>query len=261
MRILVLGPIEVVHGGLKIELRGHLQRALVAALASEAGHVLSAERLIDTLWGESPPAAAKTKLQGHVSGIRNVFCGALPGRSRASSPLLTREPGYLLSDDEVAVDLTDYRTHLSRAADELTAGKLAVASSYLGEALALWRGPAYADASSRALRDMAVRLEHGRLLTVERKATCDLQLGRNDVVAEDLALILADQPLREGARAGLMLALYRLGCRADALAVYRSGCRLLRDELGIVPGRPLQRLHELMLSDAPELATLAWLPS
>lgn len=241
-------------GELTVELRGHLQRELIAALASEAGRVLSAERLIDTLWGESPPASARTKLQGHVSGIRNAFRGVRP------SPLLTREPGYLLSDADVAVDLADYRAHLSRAADQQAAGELAAASGHLAEALALWRGPAYADANSSALRGMAARLEHGRLLAVERKALCDLQLGRNGTVAEDLTLMLSDQPLRECARAGLMLALYRLGCRADALAVYRSGCRLLRDELGIVPGRPLQRLHELMLRDAPELAMLAWLP-
>ena len=102
---------------------------------------------------------------------------------------------------------------------------------------------------------MAAALERGRLLAIERRAECDLRLGRYDTVAEELTMVLATHPLREATRAALMLALYRRGCRAEALESYRAVRGLLREQLGIEPGQPLRRLHALMLDDDPELAT------
>jgi DNA-binding SARP family transcriptional activator len=107
------------------------------------------------------------------------------------------------------------------------------------------------------LARLAGALERGRLLAVERKAECALRLGHYDAVAEELTLSVAANPLREGMRATLMMALYRRGCRAEALECYRSGRHVLRDELGIEPGTQLRRLHELMLCDDPELNTQA----
>jgi DNA-binding SARP family transcriptional activator len=254
MHVCVLGPIEIACHGRQIPLSGRHQRALVAALASEAGKVVPAERLIDTLWGDRPPAAALNKLQGCVSALRKQLSGQEPARASSRWPIITREPGYVFSAEAVTVDLLEYRALLRLAAQELDAGLTAAASAHYGEALELWRGPAYADAATPVLSAMAAALESGHLLTIERKAECDLRLGRHSQVAEELALVLAAHPARESLRAMLMLALYRIGCRADALQAYRAGRALLREQLGIEPGPVLQQLHELILGDDPRLA-------
>jgi DNA-binding SARP family transcriptional activator len=255
MHVCLLGPIEIDCLGRQIPLSGHHQRALIAALASEAGKVVPADRLIGTLWGERPPAAAVNKLQGCVSALRKKLSGPKPAGSSSRWPIITREPGYVLSADSVTVDLFEYRALLRLAARERDAGLTAAASAHYGLALELWRGPAYADAPTEILSAMAAALESGRLLTIERRAECDLRLGRHGQVAEELGLVLAAHPARESLRAMLMLALYRIGCRADALQTYRAGRALLREQLGIEPGPVLRRLHDLILSDDPRLAT------
>jgi DNA-binding SARP family transcriptional activator len=253
VHIHILGPVEIVADGREIPIAGKHQRALIAALASEAGRVVSGAQLIDTLWGDRPPATARTKLQGHVCAVRKALNNRAQGTA-ARWPLLTRPPGYLLSIEGVSVDLLRYRSLLTDAADEMEAGRVAAASHHLAAALALWRGSAFGDVDAPNLVSVAAALERGRLLATERKAECDLQLGRYDAVAEEISLVLADHPYREASRAALMLALYRRGCRAEALESYRACWRLLRDQLGIEPGHLLRRLHEMMLSDDPRLA-------
>lgn len=256
MRVAVLGPVQVTSGEREIPLAGRHQRALVAILASEAGQVISAEQLIDTLWPDRPPVAARTKLQGCVSDVRKSLGHAGLGAAGSASthwPLTTRAPGYLLSTRDVAVDLAEYRSLTTLASDELRAGDATLASGHLATALALWRGPAFAGLTAPVFVGLAAALDRGRLLAIERKADCDLVLGRNDTVADELSTILAAHPLIERARAQLMLALYRLGCRAEALELYRAGRQILRDEVGIEPGALLRRLHELMLADDPRL--------
>jgi DNA-binding SARP family transcriptional activator len=254
MHVYLLGPIEVSCDGHDVPLSGRHQRALVAALASELGKVVSAERLIETMWGGHPPRHARVKLQGCVSGLRKALGGSGSADPSARDTLLTREPGYLISPAGVTVDLLEYRALIRRATGDLDAGQVAAAADHLSEALALWRGPAFADVRTPVLGGMADALERGRLLAVERKADCDLQLGRHEAVAEELTAILATYPFREGTRAALMLALYRCGCRAEALECYRLGRHLLHEQLGIEPGQTLRQLHERMLTDDPQLA-------
>lgn len=254
MRISLLGPVTIIHNGVEIRLGGRHQRALVSVLAGEIGTVVSAERLIDALWGERPPASARTKLQGCVSALRKQFSSPKQTDVKSQWPLYTRDPGYLFCTNDVSVDLLDYRALLQLASREMDIGRFAAASNNLGAALGLWRGPAYADTRTPILSAMAAALESGRLLAIERKAECDLHLGRNDSVIEELRLALAANPLREGMRAAMMLALYRSNCRADALESYRAGRVLLREQLGIEPGSVLRRLHELILRDGPRLA-------
>jgi DNA-binding SARP family transcriptional activator len=263
MNIYILGPVEIVIGGQEIPMTGKHQRALIAALASEAGKVVSSSRLIDTLWGDRPPVTARTKLQGHVCALRKALTSRDPASRDPGSqspgadarwPLITRTPGYLLSTDRVSVDLLGYRSLLARAGEEIQASQVAEASDHLGAAIAMWRGPAFGDIEAANLMSVAAALERGRLLAIERKAECDLQLGRYDAVAEELSLVLAAHPYREVSRAALMLALYRRGCRTEALESYRTGWRLLREQVGIEPGHLLRQLHEMMLSDDPRLA-------
>lgn len=253
MRVLLLGPIEVFCADRRVPLNGQHQRALVAALASELGRVVPADRLIDTIWGGRPPRHARVKLQGCVSGLRKALSDPDSPADGARWSLVTREPGYLISADGVTVDLLDYRALIRLAANELEVSQAAAAASHLAEALALWRGPAFADVRTPVLAGLADALERGRLLAVERKAECDLQLGRPEEVAEELTAVLAAHPFRECSRAALMLALYRCGCRAEALECYRAGRQLLREQLGIEPGQMLRQLHEQMLADDPQL--------
>jgi DNA-binding SARP family transcriptional activator len=256
MHIYLLGPVEISQDGREIPLSGQQQRALVAALASELGRVVPAERLIETIWAGYPPRHARVKLQGIVSALRKALGGSAHGSAHnAGLGLVTREPGYLISRDGVTVDLLDYRALLRLATSETDLGQIPAAADHLAQALALWRGPALADVRTPVLSGVAEALERGRLLAMERKAECDLLLGRPEIVAEDLTTVLAAHPFREGARAALMVALYRCGCRAEALECYRAGRQLLREQLGIEPGQALRQLHERMLADDPLLTT------
>jgi DNA-binding SARP family transcriptional activator len=249
IRVHVLGPVELSIGGSQVQLSGHLQRALLAALAISPGKVVSTQRLIESMWGDNAPAHARVKVQGCVSSLRKLLM-----TNCASDRLLTRDPGYLLSDAGVEVDLIEYRALLRLAAEDIAVGEAASASERMAAALGLWQGHALADLRTPVMAGLAQALERGRLSAIERKAECDLQLGRNELVAEELTSTLLDHPYREGARAVLMLALYRSGCRAEALECYRAGRALLRDQLGIEPGQQLKRLHERMLGDDPQLA-------
>jgi len=118
---------------------------------------------------------------------------------------------------------------------------------------ALWRGPAFADAVSPVLRSAAGPLAERRVLTVEAKAEADLALGYPEVVVAELSAWLVEMPLRELLRGQLMLALYRLGCRADALNIYRAGHRIMIAEVGLEPGPQLRSLHQRLLADDPIL--------
>src|SRR6266511_5767172 len=137
----------------------------------------------------------------------------------------------------------------------LSAGKTARARDLLGEELVLWRGHALADlAEARFAQPEAARLEELRLTAFEDRIEADLSLGRHAELVGELEALSAQHPYRERLRAQLMLALYRSGRQADALALYQETRRLLVEELGIEPGPELQDLHRRMLNQDPLLA-------
>lgn len=245
MHIEVLGPIEVTESGQAIRVAGQRQRALLAALALNQNRVVSVARLVDVLWGFDPPATARAKVQAHVSALRQAL--------GAAGVIETRPPGYALSESGADVDLAEFETLRTLAAAAHEAGECALASQRYAAALALWRGPACADVTSALIRTAAAALEERRLFAVEAKAEADLALGRCAAVAADLAVPLALHPLRERLRALVMQALYRLGCRADALSLYREGRQVMIAELGLEPGPQLRRLHQRILADDPAL--------
>ena len=248
MRINVLGPIEVMTERRVIPLAGQGQRALLAALAFDHGKVVPASRLIEILWGDSPPATARTKIQAHVSALRQ----AMGYRVRdVDSPLLTIPPGYLLSGREVETDVAEFGALAARGGGAAEAGEPGVASAAYGEALALWRGTAFADVSSPPIRAAAETLEERRLLVAEAKAEADLMLGRYGTVVSELSGWMISYPLRERLRGLLMLALHSLGCRADALTVYRAGHELMAAELGLEPSAWLRGMYQRILTDDP----------
>ena len=223
-------------------LAGGRERVLLATLVLGANQVVSTDRLVDALWGEDPPATAANALQVHVSKLRKKLAEAGAG------DVITRAPqGYVLQTGPGDVDLDEFEQLVAAAA-----GDPAEVSKSLGKALALWRGPALADVSSDLLAGEKTRLEELRLLALERRIEADLALGRHaELVGELEALVQAD-PLREGPRRQLMLALYRSGRQADALATYREAREVLAEELGIDPGPELQALELAILNQDPE---------
>ena len=251
MRYRLLGPLEVIGDDGEVVALGGRERVLVATLVLGANQVVSTDRLVDALWGDDPPATAANALQVHVSKLRKKLSRAGAGESLTSAP-----QGYVLQTGPGDVDLEEFEQLASAAA-----GEPAEVSRRLREALALWRGPALADVSSDLLAGEKTRLEELRLLALERRIEADLALGHHaDLVGELEALVQAD-PLREGPRRQLMLALYRSGRQADALATYREAREVLAEELGIDPGPELQALELAILNQDPEhRRTCRWTP-
>jgi DNA-binding SARP family transcriptional activator len=245
-QVKVLGPVEVTMDDSPIRLAGERQRALVALLAIESGWTVSVTRILDVLWDGRPPMTARTKLQAHVSAVRHAM-------GRQGSCLLTRPNGYALRRDSVELDLEAFDLMAARAREALYAGELPGASELFRRALLVWRGPALADIELRYLRYAADALDERRLLAVEAKAEVDLALGRDETVVAELPMWVVARPLRERLRVLLMMALYRRGCRADALRVYSAGREIIVEELGLEPGTELRALHQRILADDPAL--------
>jgi DNA-binding SARP family transcriptional activator len=226
----VLGPLEVRSNGRTIPIGRGKQRALLAVLALEAGRIVPVDRLIDELWGDTPPATATTALHVYVSKLRKAL---------GDDAIETRAPGYVLRCAPDELDLRRFEQLTAEAASSPQR-----ASTLLREALDLWRGEALADVD---LPLEAARLEELRLAALERRIDADLTGGAAAELVAELEALVAAHPLRESFRAQLMLALYRAGRQADALEAYREGRRVLIDDLGIEPGARLQQLEQAIL--------------
>jgi DNA-binding SARP family transcriptional activator len=239
----LLGPLEAVEGGEPLPLPAGKPRALLARLLLDAGHVVAVETLVDGLWGERAPASANKLLQVYVSQLRKAL-----GRDAIE----TRRPGYLVRVEEGRYDLARFEA-LTEAARE-TADP-ARRADMLGEALSLSRGPALAEFRAEPFaRAAARRVAELRLAAVEQRIDAELELGQHERVIGELEGLVEQEPLRERPRRQLMLALYRSGREAEALARYREGRRLLVDELGIEPTPALQKLERAILRRDPALA-------
>ena len=241
----VLGPLEALADGTPAKLGGSRPRAVLAVLLLHSGQVVSTSRLIDEVWAEDPPDTAANVLQGYVSQLRKEL-----GRDTIE----TREPGYLLRVDHDSLDLHRFERLVSDGTELLERGRTEDAAVLLQESLALWRGPALADvADEGVLRQAAARLDELRLVALERRIEADLACGRHAELVGELEALAAEYPLRERPRALQMLALYRCGRQADALAAYRVARATLVDELGIEPGAQLQELERAILQHDPAL--------
>ena len=234
----LLGPLEVRSDGRTIAVGHGKQRALLAVLALNAGRVVPAERLIDELWGDEPPATAATALQVYVSRLR---------KSLGEGAIETRAPGYLLQGD-VDVRRFDELVSEARRSEPSRTAEL------LDEALGLWRGEALADCE---LPLEAARLEEQRVAAIEQRLEAELTSGRSSELVGELESLVAEHPLREPFRAQLMLALYRAGRQAEALAAYHSARETLLDELGIEPSPRLKQLEQAILRQDDSLASTA----
>ncbi len=249
----ILGPLEVLRSGRAVPLAGPRQRAVLAVLLLQANRVVSADRLVEDVWEGHAPEASVTSLQTYVFHLRRAL---EPGRPRGGTAevLATRDRGYLLQVSRECLDAAVFEDGLTAGLAALEAGRHSQARERLGRALDLWRGPVLADLSGYAfIRAEAARLDELRLAAWEGRIEADLALGRHDGLTAELERLVAEHPLRERLHGQLMLALYRGGRQADALAAYRRVRDLLAGELGIDPGEPLRRLHASVLAHDPAL--------
>lgn len=238
----LLGPLEVARGGSVLPVAGPRQRGVLALLLLQRNQLVTRERLVDALWGEQPPNAAANALQVAVHGLRKVL-----GRER----ILTMGSGYVLRVESDELDLDRFRQLVERSRSE----EPAAAAESLAEALALWRGPALADLREAPFaRSESARLEELRLAACEQRLEAEVALGRHAEVVVELESLIAEEPFREGLRRLLILALYRSGRQAEALASYQAARAAFVEELGIEPGRELRDLERSILRQDPALA-------
>ena len=250
MQFRILGPLEVADGDSVISLAG-AQRSLLALLLLSANEVVSADRLIDELWGEKVPESGRTALQVRVSQLRKALGG---DRGR----IATRAPGYLLRVDRDELDLYCFE----RLVSEADGAEPAAAAAKLRDALGLWRGPALVDLSYESFAQPAIRrLEELRLAVVEKRIAADLELGRHADVIGELETLVAEHPWREHLHAQLMLALYRCGRQADALSAYQNARGVLVDQLGLEPSATLRQLEQAILRQEASIDLAATIPS
>lgn len=244
----ILGPVEVVRDGRSLPLGGAKQRALVVDLTLHANEVLSADRLIDDLWGEEPPETASHLLHVYVSRLRKTL------EDEGQSLLVTRAPGYLLRlEPPNELDAARFEVEARRGV-ELLDGRPAEALETLDGALAMWSGLALEEfAEEPFARPSVARIEELRQSTLERRIEALVALGRHDEALVELGALIARFPLRERLRELQMLALYRSGRQADALQAFRSARRTLADELGVDPSSALVALEQSILRQDPEL--------
>jgi peptide/nickel transport system substrate-binding protein len=255
----ILGPLEVSDGDCPLALGGDKQRALLAVLLLHAGEVVSADRLIDELWGERAPLAAANALQVQVSRLRKALdrSGARPpGADQGSSGgvLVTRGHGYVLRVEPGELDLDRFQAVVEGGRRALAMGEVREAAEALRAGLALWRGPPLSDFAYEAFAQAPIaQLEELRLGAVEDRVEADLALGCHEELVGELAALVKQNPLRERIRAQLMLALYRCGRQAEALDVYQEYRHDLAEELGLDPSSRLQQLETAILTGDPSL--------
>ena len=247
IEIRVLGRVDALGDGRALPLRGSKQRAVLAMLALRANRTVSADELIDGLWGDDPPASAAKNLQLYVSQLRKAF-----GADGAGGTIVTHGRGCELRVPEDAVDAIRFERLVEEAA-QAQAGA-AGANGAASAALELWRGAPLADVASEPFAAAEIgRLEELHLRAIELAIDAELAAGRHDEVIARLEELIAVEPLRERFHAQRMLALYRAGRQSDALDAYRRARETLIEQIGVEPGPELQRLQAAVLAQDPSL--------
>jgi DNA-binding SARP family transcriptional activator/pimeloyl-ACP methyl ester carboxylesterase len=239
VRVNLLGSLQVDGSPAGTVLGAAKERSLLAALALNPGGVVPVDSLIAALWGEDPPAAARKTLQTYVWNLRQAL---------GADAIATEPPGYALRIAPGDVDVGRFRALVRDGEAAMAAGDPAKASAVLGEAVALWRGEPFSGvAEHTGLAGEAVRLKQEYLSALETRISANLAAGRHTELVGELEALVRDHPFRERLWGYLMVALYRCGRQADALATYRRARELLVEELGLEPGGELRRIEESIL--------------
>lgn len=232
----VLGPLQARRDGAPVMIPGAKPRAILTMLGLHGGAIVSADALIDLLWGDQPPRTAAKALQTHISALR---------RALGDGFVLTEGTGWILSTTEVDAPLYKLATKAGR--DAAAAGDTSQAVARFEEALTLWRGTPELPDSRRGVSEKTRWIE-GHAALVEDRADALLATGRAAEIIGELEATVADAPLRERRWAQLMLALYRAGRQGEALGAYQRARSLLADELGVDPGPDLRRLAAAIIA-------------
>jgi predicted ATPase/DNA-binding SARP family transcriptional activator len=251
LQIELLGPVQARVDGRPVALGGQRPRALFAVLALMGGRVVTTDRLIDELWGEDPPARARDSLQMHVSRLRKGFADA----GADSGRLVSQAGGYLLDVRPGERDVDRWQQALGRARRARADGQLQAARKGIEEAECVWRGqPLGGVGTNSLLAAERARLEEERLAAIIDGIELDVELGRHGELLGQLEALVIAHPFKERVVELQMLALYRCGRQADALAAFQAARARFIDELGIEPAQPLRALHEDVLKHSAEIA-------
>ncbi|WSK91873.1 tetratricopeptide repeat protein [Streptomyces sp. NBC_01278] len=245
VRFAVLGPVRAWRGGEALPSGTPQQRALLAVLLLRDGRTATVPELIDAIWGDDPPPQALATIRTYASRLRKILDPGL---------LVTGSGGYALRTTAAVLDLQLARGLSAEAATARAAGDRALARTLLGRALDLWDGEPLAGVPGPHAETERTRLAEWRLQLLETRLDLDLEVGHHAEAVSELTALTAAHPLRERLRELLMLALYRSGRQAEALAVYADTRRLLADELGVDPRPELSALQQRILRADAELA-------
>ena len=246
MEFRILGPLHVTGPSGPIAIDAGKVRALLELLLLHANEVIPTDRLVDTLWGESPSDTAEHAIEVYISRLR---------RAVGTDRIQKDARGYRVRVEEGELDLQRFEALTARAQQVLDANDAAQAVRLFREAEALWRGPPVAElqSSDRTHAELA-RLEELRLGETESRIDAMLATGQHALLVPELEGLVADQPFRERLLGQLMLALYRSGRQVDALEAFQTARRALDEDLGLEPGPVIQELQLAILRQDPALA-------
>jgi DNA-binding SARP family transcriptional activator len=238
----LLGTLRAEGDDGQVDFGGLRQQRLLAMLLLDANRVVSADRLIDALWNDDPPATARRQLHNAVASLRRAL-GA------AKSIVVKDGPGYRIGVAAEDIDARRFTAAVARASVAAAQGRAAAAVQLLEDCLALWEGPALSGLDTPVLTIAAAKLEEKRLCAIEQLFELRLQQGDAAALVAQLGELVSLHPLREETRRLLILAMHGSGRKADALNAYEQGRRLLRAEMGVDPGARLRELYERILRD------------
>lgn len=257
MEIGVLGPLSVRLAGGSIVPTAGKPRQLLALMALRCGRVVPVSTLMEEVWGDAIPRSGLTTLQTYVLQLRRLITEALPADSpwTAKDLLTTSFNGYSLAVTPQSFDLAEFERLAALGDLALERGDTANASKQLGQALALWRGQALMDVPmGRALAMEVIGMEEARMRVQEQRIVADLHLHKHAMLIPELRKLVAENPMHENICALLMIAFHRAGSVPRALQVFRNLRQALISELGVEPSSRLQKLHQALLSNAPEIS-------
>jgi DNA-binding SARP family transcriptional activator len=243
----VLGPLEVLDRDGRCEIGGPRQRAVLGVLLAASGHPVAVDAILQAVYGDDASPSLRRSLQTFVSNLRQALGGAVVRHGDA----------YRLDLDGATVDAVSFETALARAR-AVTPDDPALVSRTLREALAMWRGPPYADVEAHGHLDGEIaRCTEMRLEALEARFEADLAIGRHREIVGEVAGLAAEHPWRERLRALHMVALYRSGRQTEALRAFEETRRALADDLGVDPSAELRELEHRILAHDPALLDAA----
>ncbi|MFE8005480.1 BTAD domain-containing putative transcriptional regulator [Streptomyces sp. NPDC057418] len=245
LRFEVLGPVRARRGGQVLPSGSPQQRALLAALLLRDGRTATAAELIDALWGDDPPSQALATVRTYASRLRKIL---------GQDTLVSESGGYAVRIHREALDLTHAQDLAAEAEKARSGGDRCQARTLINKLLGLWDGPALASVPGPYADNQRSSLEEWRLQLTETRLDLDLEVGCHAEAVSELTALTAAHPLRERLRELLMVALYRSGRQAEALAVYADTRRLLAEELGVDPRPQLAQLQQRILQADEDLA-------